>query len=150
LPKPGLYRVLSDFYPTGGTPQLIIKTIVVPGASITPGTRLQPDLTPKNSDNTQVSLTLQPPQVVAGKKTQLFFDLDPGDGLELYLGAWAHMLVASGDLVEMIHDHPLLVDGSSKMQFNVIFPRPGVYRLWVQFQRKGIVNTVVFNIPVLN
>jgi hypothetical protein len=34
------------------------------------------------------------------------------------------------------------------MQFNVYFPRRHVYRIWVQFQRKGVVNTAVFNIPV--
>src|SRR5262249_5626302 len=32
FPKPGLYRVAGDFYPTGGTPQLVAKTIIVPGA----------------------------------------------------------------------------------------------------------------------
>src|SRR5437868_61843 len=31
FPKPGLYRILSDFYPEGATPQLIAKTAVVAG-----------------------------------------------------------------------------------------------------------------------
>ena len=35
-----------------------------------------------------------------------------------------------------------------QMQFDVTFPRPGVHRVWVQFQRKGVVNTAAFNIPV--
>src|SRR5581483_3196863 len=42
LPKAGMYRVLSDFYPLGETPQLIVKTIVVPGAAVTPGVELKP------------------------------------------------------------------------------------------------------------
>jgi len=29
--KPGMYRVVGDFYPTGGTPQLIARTLIVPG-----------------------------------------------------------------------------------------------------------------------
>ena len=29
-----------------------------------------------------------------------------------------------------------------------IFRRPGVHRVWVQFQRKGVVNTIAFNVPV--
>jgi len=29
-----------------------------------------------------------------------------------------------------------------------VFPRARTYRLWVQFQRNGIVNTAHFDIPV--
>lgn len=148
LPKPGMYRVLSDFYPTGGTPQLIVKTVVLPGAAITPGVELKPDLLPKNSANLKVSLTIQPEHPVAGMKTLLFFHLDPAEGLEPYLGSWSHMLAASDDLIDMIHDHPFIADGGPTMQFNVIFPRARTYRVWVQFQRKGVVNTAVFNVPV--
>jgi hypothetical protein len=48
----------------------------------------------------------------------------------------------------MIHNHPFLGDGGPHVQFNMIFPRPVAYRLWVQFQRQGIVNTVRFDVPV--
>ena len=58
------------------------------------------------------------------------------------------MLVASDDLIDMIHTHPFLADGSAEMQFQLIFPRARVYRMWVQFQRQGVVNTVHFDIPV--
>jgi hypothetical protein len=148
LPKPGMYRVLSDFYPQGGTPQLIAKTIIVPGAPIAPGVELKADLAPKDSGNMQVSVSTQPAQPLAGKKTVLSFHLSPAEGLETYLGAWSHMLAVSDDLIDMIHDHPFYADGGADMQFNIIFPRARVYRLWVQFQRKGVVNTAVFNIPV--
>ena len=148
LPEPGMYRVLSDFYPTGGTPQLIVKSIVLPGRAITPGTTLAADLAPKDTGNMRVSLTMQPAQPIAGMKTLMFFHLDPADGLEPYLGAWSHMLAASDDLIDMIHDHPVVADGGPEMQFNVIFPRARTYKLWVQFQRKGVVNTAEFNVPV--
>jgi len=42
----------------------------------------------------------------------------------------------------------LLTAPYKQIQFNVIIPRVSEYRLWVQFQRKGVVNTVVFNAPV--
>jgi hypothetical protein len=148
LPQPGMYRILSDFYPTGGTPQLITKTVVLPGAAITPGSELKPDLSPKQAENLNVSLTMQPAQPIAGMKTLMFFHLEPADGLEFYLGSWSHMLAASDDLIDMIHDHPFIADGGSQMQFNMIFPRARTYRIWVQFQRKGVVNTAVFNVPV--
>lgn len=148
LPKPGMYRVLSDFYPHGGTPQLVARSLIVPGGSITPGARIVPVLSAQKGQNLDVALTLDPPQPITGMKTLLFFKLAPGDGMELYLGAWGHMMAVSQDLVDMIHTHPFLSDGSANTQFNMIFPRPGVYRVWVQFQRRGVVNTVAFNVPV--
>ena len=78
----------------------------------------------------------------------MFFRLDPADGLEQYLGAWGHMLAASSDLVDMLHTHPAREDAGSEVQFNLIFPRAGIHRVWVQFQRLGVVNTVAFNVRV--
>ncbi len=74
--------------------------------------------------------------------------LKPGDGIEPYLGAWAHMLMVSDDLIDTLHDHPSIADGGPEMQFDVFFPRARTYRVWVQFQRLGKVNTVAFTIPV--
>jgi Heavy metal binding domain len=147
FPKPGLYRVLGDFYPDGATPQLIAKTIIVPGGlQATPS--LTRDYSTKDAGNMKVSLETEAPQPIAGSKTMMFFALDPAEGLEKYIGAWGHMLAASDDLIDLIHTHPFAADGGPKMQFNVYFPRPQKYRVWVQFQRKGIVNTAYFDIPV--
>src|SRR5215831_4767849 len=91
FPKPGMYRVLGDFYPDGATPQLIAKTVIVPGtpSKATPLTR---DYSTKDAENMSVELVTDPPQPVSGQKTQMLFRVKPGDGLEKYLGAWAHML----------------------------------------------------------
>jgi len=151
LPKPGTYRLLADFYPSGGTPQLVPKTITTAGYT-TPleagSPRLAPDLAPKHGENLEVELQLDPPQPIAGKKTMLFVHLTPADGLEPYIGAWAHLLAVSDDLVDTIHDHPFIANGGPDMQFNIFFPREAAYRVWIQFQRKGVVNTVAFTIPV--
>ena len=151
LPKPGTYRLLADFYPTGGTPQLAPKTITTAGYS-TPLEaaipRLAADLSPQRGENIEVELKLDPAQPIAGRKTMLFVHLTPAEGLEPYIGAWAHLLAVSDDLVDTIHDHPFIADGGPDMQFNIFFPREAVYRVWIQFQRKGVVNTVAFTIPV--
>jgi hypothetical protein len=147
LPKPGLYRILGDYYPSGGTPQLTERTIILPGGRLA-APKLAPDLAPKETANLRVKLTTEPAQPLAGYKTMLFFELAPGDGLEPYIGAWGHMLAASDDLIDLIHTHPFLANGGPHLQFNVIFPRARTYRLWVQFQRKGVVNTAVFTVPV--
>jgi hypothetical protein len=147
LPKTGMYRLLGDYYPTGGTPQLTAKTLFVPGGNWQPR-RPDPDLSAKHTANMDVELTTEPAVPLAGLKTMLFFHLKPADGLEQYLGAWGHMLAASDDLIDLIHTHPFLADGGPQIQFNVIFPRARTYRMWVQFQRKGVVNTAVFTVPV--
>jgi Heavy metal binding domain len=147
FPKPGMYRVLGDFYPEGATPQLISKTIFVAG--MPPRTApLTRDYSPKDGENLKVELTTSPAQPVAGTNTQMRFTINPAEGIEKYLGAWGHMLAASDDLIDMIHTHPFLADGSAQIQFDLTFPRVRTYRVWVQFQRKGVVNTVHFDVPV--
>jgi hypothetical protein len=147
FPTAGMFRVLGDFYPAGATPQLATQTVLVPGAA-PPPVQLSRDYSAKSSENIRVSLVSIPEQAVAGMRTQLRFTIDPTDGLEKYLGAWAHMLAASNDLIDMIHQHPYRIDEHHMVEFEIVFPRPQVYRLWVQFQRNGVVNTVRFDVPV--
>jgi hypothetical protein len=125
---------------------MIARTIVVPGTP--PVSELRADLKEQTSQNMRIRLRTEPASPLAGTRTMLFFDLDPFKGLEQYLGAWGHMLAASSDLIDMIHAHPAWEDIQEHVQFNVIFPRPGIHRIWVQFQRQGIVNTAAFSVPV--
>ena len=147
FPTPGMYRILGDFFPDGGTPQLIAKTVFVPGQA-PPPVPLRADYTTKTGANMEVDLVTTPALPIAGQKTQLIFRIKPGEGLEKYLGAWGHMLAASDDLIDMIHQHPLFSDEVAQTQFSMIFPRARTYRIWVQFQREGVVNTVHFDVPV--
>jgi hypothetical protein len=151
LPKPGNYKVAADFYPKGGTPQFIESYITTPGymkpVSETLA-KLTPDLGTQSGENLKVSLVMDPAVPIPGKKTLMFFKLEPGDGLEQYIGAWAHALIVSEDLIDMEHTHPMYASGGPEVQFDVFFPRSGIYRMWVQFQRLGVVNTVAFTIPV--
>src|SRR5262249_1224263 len=123
------------------------KTFVVPGAAPKPAPLVR-DYSPKDTENLTVELVTEPQQPISGSNTQVIFRLKPGDGLEKYLGAWGHILVASSDLIDTIHKRPFTADGGPQVQFNVVFPRAKSYRIWVQFQRKGVVNTAHFDIPV--
>ena len=148
FPKPGMYRVLSDFYPVGAMPQLMTGTVLVPGAS--PGSgHLERDYSSKTGANMHVSLETIPDPPTAGNRTQMRFTLDTAEGeLQQYLGAWGHMLVASEDLIDMMHEHPFRTDGGGQVEFEVVFPRATTYRVWVQFQKNEVVNTVQFDVPV--
>jgi Heavy metal binding domain len=145
LPYGGMYRLLADYYPSGSVPQLAVNTLFVSGAT-TPA-RLVISLAPSRATNLTASLRLEPEQPIAGLETKLFYSLTPAVGLEPYLGAPGHMLAASADLIDLLHLHPFL-SSAGNIQFNVIFPRPGLYRVWTQFQRESVVNTVMFTIPV--
>ena len=148
LPKPGLYQVLADFYPVGGTPQLIAKSFIVPGTRLQE-VRLGVDYTsPKQGENLQVELLTEPAVPIAGQETEMYFTVSPAEGLEEYIGAWGHMLAVSDDLIDTVHGHPFIADGGPEMLFHLTFPRTRTYRVWVQFQRNGVVNTVYFDIPV--
>ena len=148
FPKPGMFRVLGDYYPAGATPQLTSDTVFVPGGAPPPPVQLDRDYSPKTAENLRVSFTTIPDRPVATARTQLRFVVDADRGLQRYLGAWGHMLAASNDLIDMMHEHPLLADGGPRVEFEIVFPRPGAYRLWVQFQSDGVVNTVHFDVPV--
>lgn len=138
LPLPGFYRLLTDFYPAGGTPQLLPATLHVAGNRQVfekPGT-----------PNLEVGLRMEPANPIAGLKTMLFFSLSPFAGVTPWLGAWGHLMSASGDLLDLVHLHPAWEPFEGQVQFNVIFPRAGDYTLWAQFQRDGVVNTARFDV----
>jgi hypothetical protein len=147
FPKPGIYRVLGDFYPAGGLPQLTSETVIVAGEPPAPVT-LGRDYSPKDGPNLHVSLATVPDRPTATNRTQLRFIVSGARPLQKYLGAWGHMLIASNDLIDMMHEHPFLADGGPRVEYEVVFPRPGAYRVWVQFQSAGVVNTVRFDVPV--
>jgi hypothetical protein len=69
----------------------------------------------------------------------------PIGDLEPYLGASGHLLVVNQDTTAAIHAHPEDVPGAGKtgptVTFAPVFPAPGRYKMWAQFQRKGTVVT---------
>ena len=95
-----------------------------------------------------VSLTTLPEQATAGTRTQMMFHVDPVDGFEKYLGAWGHMLAASDDLIDMITCIRSAPTGARRPVRRRLSAAAHPYRVWVQFQRKGVVNTVHFDVPV--
>jgi hypothetical protein len=156
VPRPGAYQLIADFLPEGGAPQLVQRSFVTAGytAALAAVPALRPDAADKVVGGTRVKLTM--PEPFAGREQLITFDvLDettgaPAGDLEPYLGATGHLLVASADLAVASHAHPIAdINGSrSNIVFEVLFPRPGDYRLWVQFQRRGQVITTAFTVPV--
>ena len=73
----------------------------------------------------------------------------PVTDLEPYLGAPGHLLVVNQDLTAAMHGHPEgSRDSGPKVTFDPVFPAPGRYKMWVQFQRRGAVVTAAFVVTV--
>ncbi len=147
LLKAGLYRVLTDFLPEAATPQLLTRSIVVGGGTATPAV-LERDYGSKQGDNLAVAMSTSPENAIAGATTTLRFELSPEDGLQPYLGVLGHLLIASEDLIDLTHTHPVTMQIGPVAEFAIVFPRATAYRVWAQFQRDGVVNTVHFDVPV--
>ena len=75
---------------------------------------------------------------------------EPVSDLEPYLGASGHVLIVNQDL----SDGDSRASGGrdderARGDVRSVFPTPGRYKLWAQFQRKGAVVTAAFVIDVL-
>ena len=158
LPKAGVYQLIADFLPSGGSPQLVQKSIVTAGYTgpLVAPPRLARDIEDKIAGDMRVKLTM--PEAIAGREQLVTFDLHdaasgaPVTDLQPYLGAAGHLLFTSADLAMAAHSHPVAeisALGGPAVVFQVLFPREGDYRMWVQFQRRGEVRTASFTIPVL-
>jgi len=130
LPKPGYYKVLSDFLPTGGSTQFIARPLVTAGyAGDLAGdrARLMPDTVFKKSvSDLTAEVSFDPPAFAAGLYGHLNFRLSdtatgkPVTDLQTYLGAFGHTLIMSEDMVDYVHSHPIDItaaDESGPKQF---------------------------------
>ena len=166
LPKAGLYKIYSDFYPTDGTPQVLQQHIATLGykADLTGAMpHLRPDTTlVKTVDGMRIELKLDPQKPISGQPVALKYHLadaatgQPVRDLAPYLGAMGHTLILSEDQVDYVHSHPeeeiaagadkSKVRGGPDVTFGAFLPRPGNYRIWTQFQRGNRLTTVSFTI----
>ena len=166
LPKPGSYQLLSDFLPTGGSPQFIGRTVETAnfdGDLESQSPHLQPDTVfTKTVGAITAHLELEPSILVEGQFGHLAFTLtDARSGqlvtdLQPYLGAFGHALILSEDMRDYVHSHPFEGPdsdvskglGGPTVTFEGYMPRAGRYRAWSQFQRNGEVITVPFTVNV--
>lgn len=167
LPRAGLYKLHSDFFPVGGTPQVIHRDLETAGrrAGVAATPTLTPDATfTKTVDGMKITLDVGGDGPSAGVLVPLRYSLadartgTPVRDLEPYLGAWGHTLILNADQSEYLHSHPTeMVPGGPEsakarggpgVEFLTMFPAAGVYRVWTQFQRAGKVTTVSFTIKV--
>ena len=166
IPTAGHWALFSDFMPIGGGPQLIVTPFSTAGyegdltssvPSLTPDTSFT-----KSADGVTVSMQLTPAKLISGEETDIpirFTDEKTGEpvkNLQRYLGAFGHAMMLSEDMTEHVHAHPeQMLEGTSitegggpDLTFHALFPKPGVYRIWLQYQRNGKLSTIPFTVRV--
>jgi hypothetical protein len=153
---PGAYVVVADFLPSAGTPQMVQQAIVTPGYTASPfvsNATLEVDAAERVVDGLRIRVDSA--DVRSGRAGLLRFVVSdaasgaPVTDLEPYLGAPGHLLIANPDLTETIHAHPEgRTAGGPDVLFGPVIPSPGLYKLWVQVQRRGRVITAPFVVRV--
>jgi hypothetical protein len=154
---PGEFVVIADFLPRSGRAQMLQRAIVTPGyrGSLFPAApNLTPDASTEKVDQ-GVRVKLEATGLKAGKEATLKFTLTDAENnspvldLEPFLGAPGHMLVVNAELTESNHVHPEEpATRGPVITFQPMMPAAGLYKLWLQFQRRGIVATVPFVVTV--
>lgn len=169
------YRLYADYTPPGGTQQIVSYLLRITGGSVELGSSA-PRLTkagPVEREQSGLRLRLAPRgELRAGEETDFQFQLRDRTeqlptGLEPFLGAWAHFVVIDPAHQHFIHAHP--IDAGSPtpaeslahahlavepgpppevIQTRIIFPQPGLYRIWAQFQIEGRLITAPFDVQV--
>ena len=167
LPAAGQYMLFSDFMPVGGGPQLIATPLTTAGfdgdiASSWPNLKPDTSLT-KIANGVSVELMIEPGKLIAGEEADVPIHFEdeksgaPVTNLQRYLGAFGHAMMLSEDMTEHVHAHPeqmlegttITEGGGPDLVFHALFPKPGNYRIWLQFQRNNVLSTIPFTVRVL-
>ncbi|AFY45133.1 hypothetical protein [Nostoc sp. PCC 7107] len=156
--SPGDYSLFSDYKPSGQKEAISLMQVKIPGSVPLPKNLEKFEKT-KVLSNTKVNLNFANKNISAAKEVTLDFDIknaannQPIKDLQPYLGERGHLVIlkSSSPLVvsDYIHAHALKNSADGKIQFVTSFPRPGTYKLWMQFQRNGKVDTADFWVNVV-
>jgi hypothetical protein len=134
IDDPGSYRMFADFGRDEESTTLASDLRVDGEADLRP--LPAPHATAKSDLGYDVALAR------AGDELRFAISRD-GERIETepYLGAGGHLVaLREGDLA-FLHVHPV---GHDEVNFEVRFPTPGRYRLFLQFKHEGKVHTVAF------
>jgi hypothetical protein len=117
----------------------------------------------KTANGVTVELQIEPSKLIAHEEVDVpihFTDEKTGQpvkDLQRYLGAFGHAMMLNDDMTEHVHAHPeemlegtnVTSGGGPDLVFHALFPRPGHYRIWLQFLRNDVLSTVPFTVRVL-
>ena len=148
FPSAGKYFVYADYKSTIGGLQTDRIEVKVTGKQNTAQHHHQEKTT---SETDGYSLSIQNGNDLKTGRVELPIMLEKKGSkversdIENYLGAVAHIILIGQEDKDFIHIHPESSE-TSPIHAHAEITKPGVYRMWVQFQTNGKVNTADFTL----
>jgi hypothetical protein len=166
----GHYRLYADFTPPGSAQRIETFELILSGKPRAAIALQADECWTKEHDGLQLTLASRQP-FRAGEDLEFTFAIrdtatgKPPENLTPFLGAWAHFVFINETRQSFIHAHPIeetmsksaqshahdaasLGDPPSEIRVLTNFPKPGLYKLWAQFQRGEQVITQPFVVRV--
>ena len=146
---PGTWRVIADFTPAGWEGITLADDVSAAG-EFRPED-LPPDDRTTTLGTSEGTYTVRlegdtAPGAGTVLTTRIELDGEPVTDLEPYLGAYGHLVaIRAGDL-GYLHVHPEEGEPGPEVDFATAFPTPGTYRLFLDFQHRGVVRTAAFTV----
>ncbi len=172
FPTGGEYVLYADFTPNGFHNQIFPVAISVQGKE-RPASSLSKPKLKKKLANYEIALSTEP-RLAPNKEIALKFNITSQGkkvtDLEPLLGAKGHCVIVSQDTKDYLHSHPAehamtsspkeshgshqmpnanSPDSSSEsLLFHTRFPRKSLYKVWLQFKHRGVIQTADFVVRV--
>ncbi|MBC8064695.1 MAG: FixH family protein [Chlorobia bacterium] len=158
FPASGEYFLYSDVAPAGKGSQILIASIKVDGPK--PSWTTSWKIGTSGQDRgIQGSISSFGGDYPVAKMTTLVLKITDSTGKPVgdtvpWLGAAGHLMIFSQDGHTVVHSHPAHGEENARlvkqgeMRFSGRFPKPGIYRIFAQFQRQGKIHTIPFTIEV--
>ncbi|WP_071190093.1 hypothetical protein [Trichormus sp. NMC-1] len=152
FPESGEYTLFSDYKPAEQKERVSLMNISIPGSVPLPKS-LEKFQKSRTISNTKINLNTSEKNIKAGKDITLKFDLkdsnnQPIKDLQPYLGEKGHLVIikssSSLTAADYIHAHATKNTTDGAIEFKTKLPQKGTYKMWMQFNRNGKVNTADF------
>ncbi|MBD2626130.1 hypothetical protein [Trichormus variabilis] len=152
FPESGEYTIFSDYKPAEQKETVSLMNISIPGSVPLPKS-LEKFQKSQTISNTKINLDISEKNIKPGKDITLKFDLkdsknQPIKDLQPYLGEKGHLVIIKSSspltAADYIHAHALKNTTDGAIEFKTKLPQKGTYKMWMQFNRNGKVNTADF------
>ncbi len=156
--RPGRYRIFADVAPKDAGSQVLSATLAVGGVR-DPAAGSAKAAPVRPGPATRVALELPQGGIPAGRTVIVTAVLEDSKGspvrdLEPWLGTVGHLMLVHEDTETFAHAHPdereRGVGRDGRIPFLVRLSRPGHYKGWLQFQRRGKVETVEVSVEAIS